>query len=136
MNQAYFLISLIVIMTLVLIGINFYLITLFTHRDDKGWTKKAVYKIIVILGLTLCQAQTLMIPLDVANVSAIENYLHLGYFWLFVYGIIALFIVFIIPFAIFLYETDDQKSILRRMLTAFAFTSISLIIAIMIVFIS
>ena len=71
MDQAWLLITLIVVMTLVLIGINFYLLTVFTHKDDKGWIKKAVYKIIIILGLTLCQAQTLMIPLDVANVSAI-----------------------------------------------------------------
>lgn len=41
------------------------------HPDDKGFCNVVYMKVLAILGLTVAQAQALMIPLDVANRSAI-----------------------------------------------------------------
>ncbi len=64
-----------IILILVFIGIlsviNVYLLKLYCHRDDKGWKKYIYCKVLIVLGLTLCQAQALMVPLDVANAVAL-----------------------------------------------------------------
>ncbi len=64
-------IVLIVVFLIILLGINIYLLALYCHPDDKGWGNVLYCKILVVLGLTLCQAQALMVPLDVANESAL-----------------------------------------------------------------
>lgn len=52
---------------LILLAINTYILTLYLHPDDKGFKKSLYGKIIIIVGLTLCQAQALLVPLDIAN---------------------------------------------------------------------
>jgi LMBR1 domain-containing protein 1 len=98
------LIVLIVIMSIVLLAINIYLLVLYIHPDDKGWGSALYCKILVILGLMLCQAQALMVPLDVANQSAvISTGMDMRAFWFFLYIIVLVFITVLIPYAIFLY---------------------------------
>ena len=104
--QAY-LIVLIIVLTIILLGVNFYLLALYVHPDDKGWGTAIYCKILVILGLTICQAQALMIPLDVANRSAIlPDQINMTAFWFFLYIIVLAFVCVLIPYAIFFYETD------------------------------
>lgn len=66
-----FLIVLIVVMGLLLLGVNIYLLRNYLHPEDKKALRAPYAKIVVILGLTFCQAQALLIPLDVANNSTI-----------------------------------------------------------------
>ncbi len=102
-----YLIVLIVVLSIILLGVNFYLLALYVHPDDKGWGTAVYCKILVILGLTLCQAQALMVPLDVANRAAIlEDTIDMAAFWFFIYIIVLAFVCVLIPYAIFLYETD------------------------------
>ena len=68
MNEA-LLIALAVIFIFILLAVNVYLLTLYVHTDDKGFRTALYCKILVIFGLTLCQAQALLVPLDVANDS-------------------------------------------------------------------
>lgn len=105
-----FLIILIVVFAVILIGVNMYLLRLYSHPDDKPWNASPFSKVIIVLGLSICQAQALMVPLDVANRSAhisnSENYLKMGLFWLILYcALLALLCIFI-PYAIFFYESD------------------------------
>ena len=46
-----YLIVLIVVLTIILLGVNFYLLALYVHPDDKGWGTALYCKILVILGL-------------------------------------------------------------------------------------
>jgi LMBR1 domain-containing protein 1 len=94
-------------MTIILLGINIYLLILYIHPEDKGWGTALYCKILVILGLTLCQAQALMVPLDVANESAIlTNGIDMRSFWFGIYITVLIFVTVLIPYAIFFYETD------------------------------
>jgi hypothetical protein len=61
------LIVLTLIFIIILFAINIYILALYCHSDDKGWGNVIYCKILVVVGLTLCQAQALMVPLDVAN---------------------------------------------------------------------
>ena len=57
-----------------------------------------------------------MLPLDVAN-ARFDMGFDMELFWKFVYMLIAIMIVFLFPFAIILYETDDEKNMLSRIST-------------------
>lgn len=62
-----------------------------------------------------------MVPLDVANSRGFGGELDMAGFWLVIYGIIAIMIIIILPFSIFLYETDEDKNIVSRILTAMCY---------------
>jgi len=98
------LIALAIIFVIILLAINIYLLALYVHSDDKGIGTALYCKVLVVLGLTLCQAQALMVPLDVANVSAIDaNGIDMKSFWYFIYLVVLIFMCLLLPFALFLY---------------------------------
>lgn len=124
-------------MSIVLLAVNIYLLILYIHPDDKGWGSAIYCKILVVLGLTLCQAQALMVPLDVANRSAVvASGLDMRAFWFFMYIIVLVFITVLLPYAIFLYETDEEDPMCSRLLKALAFLAGAIIISVLILFIS
>lgn len=92
---------------LVILCANTYLLNLYLHPDDKGLRRAPYGKIIIILGLTICQAQALLVPLDVAFQTNIHSdTFKMGPFWLFLYVALLAFICVLIPMAIFFYESD------------------------------
>ena len=98
------LIALAVIFVFILLAINIYLLALYVHTDDKGFGTALYCKVLVVLGLTLCQAQALMVPLDVANVSALDSSgIDMKNFWYFLYVVIIFFVCLLLPFAMFFY---------------------------------
>ena len=110
---------------------------LYVHPDDKGWGTALYCKILVILGLTLCQAQALMVPLDVANRSALlPDAINMTAFWFFLYIIVLIFVTILLPYSIFLYETDEEDPMCSRLLKALCFTGGAIVISVLILFIS
>lgn len=57
-------------------------------------------------------------------------------YWDIVYMAIAIFAIVLLPFAIFFYESDPDKTIISRFLNAFFMTIAALIISCLIIFIS
>eukprot|EP00753_Platysulcus_tardus_P002568 PLAT11677.1.p1 GENE.PLAT11677.1~~PLAT11677.1.p1 ORF type:complete len:560 (+),score=308.21 PLAT11677.1:87-1682(+) len=110
-----------VVLSLLLLVINFYLLVYYQHPDDKN----VAYfpKVLVVFGLLFVEACVLLLPLDVANKSgsiacnawqadgiysvAFCGGLNMTLLWQIVYMSIAVFIVVLIPFAILYYEADD-----------------------------
>ena len=124
-------------MSIILLAINIYLLILYIHPDDKGWGSAVYCKILVVLGLTLCQAQALMVPLDVANRSAIVAAgMDMKVFWYIIYIVVLAFITILLPYAIFLYETDEEDSACSRLLKEFCYLLGSLVISLLIFFIT
>lgn len=131
------LIVLIIVFLIILTGINIYILALYCHPDDKGWGNVVYCKILVVVGLTLCQAQSLMVPLDVANESAISSdKIDMFAFWTFLYIVILIMISVLLPYALFLYETDEDDSMKKRLLTALCYTFGAIVITVMFLFIS
>lgn len=98
------LIILAIVFVLILLAINIYLLALYVHTDDKGFGTALYCKILVVLGLTLCQAQALLVPLDVGNNSAQDpSGLDMKGFWYFIYITVLIFICLLLPFALFFY---------------------------------
>ena len=57
-------------------------------------------------------------------------------FWTFLYIIVLLMVVIFLPYAMFLYETDEDDSMKKRLLTALCYTFAAIVISVMILFIS
>jgi flagellar basal body-associated protein FliL len=124
-----FLVILIIIMTLLLLGVNIYLLRLYIQRDDKKWSESPFAKVILILGLTLCQAQALLIPLDVANQSTIEDGLNMRLVWIIFYSVLLVFLCVLIPFSALFYETDpDEETLPWRITRSLGYLLLALIV--------
>jgi LMBR1 domain-containing protein 1 len=108
-----FLIIITIIFSILLLVVSFYILALYCHPDDRGFGSHILLKILVIVGLTLSWAQVLMVPLDVANSRGEGGQLDMMSFWNTIYCIIAFMVTILLPFAIFMYETDEDKTIVH-----------------------
>ncbi|PIA59406.1 hypothetical protein AQUCO_00400349v1 [Aquilegia coerulea] len=100
---------------------NIYLLVNYQHPDD---INQAYFpKFVVVLGLSVSAISILMLPADVANRQACQHAIYNGacnytlpmkYLWLVIYILDAVLVFFVIPFAMFYYEGDQDKSVWKR----------------------
>jgi LMBR1 domain-containing protein 1 len=113
----------------------------FSHPDDKNsaW----IPKLVVLLGLFMAATTVLAMPFDVAN-SQGNGGLDLAPMWQSIFIIDAIFLVLVLPFAFFYYESDydrdltsseERKVMQHQACTALKYTLISSTIFILIVLI-
>ena len=91
---------------------------------------------LVILGLTLSWAQVLILPLDVANSHGLGGGLDISLLWMIIYLTILVMVTILLPFAIFLYESDDELTPARRVCYALQLEFCTLVVVCLILFIS
>ncbi|KAG0579185.1 hypothetical protein M758_4G080600 [Ceratodon purpureus] len=115
------LLLIVVVVTLMVLAFNMYLLVNYQHPDD--WNQAWFPKVVVILGLSVAQLSILMLPADIANKHACRHSVYtdacsytlpMRELWYTVYIIDAVLVFFVIPFSVFYYEGDQEKSWLRR----------------------
>ncbi|KAG0503243.1 hypothetical protein HPP92_003315 [Vanilla planifolia] len=124
----------IIVCVLVLL-FNVYLLVNYQHPDDKN---QAYFpKLVVVFGLSIAVISILMLPADVANKHACRHAIYAGAcnltlpmrtLWLIVYIVDAVLVFFFIPFAIFYYEGDQDKSVGKRLLSAGLWVAVSALV--------
>jgi LMBR1 domain-containing protein 1 len=115
-------IIMIVLCPLLALGINIYLVKAWGSPDD--WNRAYFPRAVVVISLVLAEMSVLLLPLDVgARSPSIYGNVGCGYWnsecgdptqaliwlWIALYVTIAVFVVFIIPFAILFYESWEYK---------------------------
>ncbi|PKU77060.1 LIMR family protein At5g01460 [Dendrobium catenatum] len=124
----------VVVCVLVLL-FNVYLLVNYQHPDDKN---QAYFpKLVVVIGLSIAVISILMLPGDVANRQACRHAIYNGAcnltlpmktLWLVVYITDAVLVFFFIPFAMFYYEGDMDKSVGKRLLSAMLWVAVSVVV--------
>lgn len=98
---------------------NVYLFFMYNHPDDNkdcvGWFGR----IVVIAGSCIILGMVLVLPLDVANSRGHGGGLNTEILWQILLILYFVFLVFLIPYMILLYETDEEKPIMSRVCKAF-----------------
>uniref|UniRef100_A0A1D1YBC5 LIMR family protein At5g01460 n=1 Tax=Anthurium amnicola TaxID=1678845 RepID=A0A1D1YBC5_9ARAE len=124
----------VVVCVLVLL-FNVYLLVNYQHPDDvnQAYFPKAV----VVLGLSIAAISILMLPADVANRQACRRAIYNGAcnltlpmkdLWLAVYIADAVLVFLVIPFAMFYYEGDQDKSTTKRLMSALMWVGASFLV--------
>lgn len=107
-----------VVVSVLVLLVSIYLLVNYQHPDDAN---QAYFpKLVVVLGLSIAAISILMLPADVANRHACRHAIYNGAcnltlpmktLWFVVYITDAVLVFFVIPFAMFYYEGDQDKSI-------------------------
>ena len=101
------------IIILIQIVVSVYLFAYYTHTDEKPFREAIVYKICIILGITILWMQLLIMPLDVENANeniGIDMFLQ----WEIVFGLNIGLVLAFLPVLLFFYESDHDMSFLGR----------------------
>lgn len=117
MADAWLIIATIVV-SVVLLACCFYIYVVYCHPGDKGFGSKLYFKVVAISGMYICCALVLSLPLDVANSRGKGGGLNIEDFVKAIFVIMFVYIVFLLPFSLFLYETDEDKTLVSYIVTS------------------
>lgn len=126
---------LILIFGVLVLVVNTYLMIVYIHPDDKGVGSALAYKVLVVAGMSVSFGLVLMLPLDVSNARH-GGGLNMKDFWLAMYVAVFVLVVFLLPFGIFLYESDPDRSISARVCGAFLYELVVVAVSLAFLFIS
>jgi len=121
----FFLIAVIVIMTVMILLASFYALVYFQSEEDSNTAYAP--KVAVVAGLTLTALLVMMLPLDVANRSS-DGGLPMEELWLAMYIMVAVMCVGVVPFMMFYYEAWDPEGRNWQVWTAFKYEIVTLIV--------
>ncbi|CAG9321253.1 unnamed protein product [Blepharisma stoltei] len=109
-----FLVALTIILAVVLLLSNFYFMIYYLDPSEKGFSDSWFCKILVLFGLMLAWGQILTLPLDVSNTQGSGGGLDIDLLWQIIYMSVFSLVFALLPFAMFYYESDDEKPVCDR----------------------
>lgn len=113
------LVILTIVMIVIMLAVNIYLFVIYCHPDDLTMGTAWFSKIIIVFGYFLVSMFVLILPLDIANSRGDGGGLNIDVLYQILFISTVLCSTIIIPYTLFLYETDDEKPLISRLCSAF-----------------
>ena len=102
------------VVIVILLLVNLYLMAFYSHVEDQGSHIAILCKIIVVFTLLQCQGQQLLLTVDASNSRAQGGGFNMPLLWQIFYLSIFANLGLLLPFSIFLYETDFEQPLWKR----------------------
>ena len=97
-----------IIGAVLVLGVNIYLFFVYSHPDDnKDWVGWLGW-IVIIGGSTIVLGLVVLLPLDIANARGDGGGINTDLLYQILLICQFVFLVFLIPFMVLLYETDEE----------------------------
>ena len=125
-----FMLVMVIVLAVIIIVINIYLLAYYCAEDDNDFGAGLFTKIIAILGMFIGLGQICLLPLDVANTRGEGGDFRMDILWKITYILIGIFVFFIIPLTISIYECDPDWSFMQKVSNSFCFFAAELIVVI------
>ncbi len=125
-----FMLVMVIVLAVIIIVINIYLLAYYCAEDDNDFGAGLFTKIIAILGMFIGLGQICLLPLDVANTRGEGGDFRMDILWKITYILIGIFVFFIIPLTISIYECDPDWSFMQKVSNSFCFFTAELIVVI------
>lgn len=110
-----------VLTAVLMLGVTIYVFYLYCHPDDNTFVLAWVAKLVVIAAFAVIWGFILLLPLDVANSRGLGGGLNMDLAYQLMFIIVFCFVGFILPYTLFLYETDDEKPFIARIFIALGY---------------
>lgn len=107
------------VITLILLIANIYIYAYYAHPEDNSRCSGNFGKIVIFIGMTLCWAQVLLLPLDVANNRGTPMGFRMDIVWIVTYCLVAAFIFFVIPITSGLNECEEDQTVMQKIRYSF-----------------
>jgi LMBR1 domain-containing protein 1 len=111
-----------VVCFLIMVILNLYIIKLYIHPDDKGFLNGFFEKLLIMLSSCLLWSFIMLLPLDIANSRGEGAGFNIEIAYQILFAIYIVFLVILLPFTLFLYETDEEISCIARFFKAIVYT--------------
>ena len=104
-----FMLVMVIILSILIIILNIYLLAYYCTENDINHCSGTFTKLIVILGMFIGLVQICLLPLDVSNTRGDGGNFPMDIIWKSTYILIIVFVLFIIPLIISIYERDPNS---------------------------
>lgn len=90
---------------------NVRILQYYQDPNDKGFAKSILVKVVIVISLTICWLLNILLPIDVRNSRPKPGFLDMRIMWMMAFITLAIFLVGIIPAAMFYHEASDDVAI-------------------------
>ena len=116
-----FMLVVVIVLSLIIIGVNIYLLAYYCTTDDNDFKGAIVLKITAVLGMFIGLGQVCLLPLDVSNTRGNGGEFRMDLIWQITYLVIVVFVFVIIPLEIAIYECDPDWTLKQKFWNSFCF---------------
>ena len=116
-----FMLVMVIVLAIIIVIVNIYLLAYYCTEEDSDFGAGLFTKIVAILGMTIGLGQICLLPLDVANTRGEGGDFRMDILWKIAYILIGVFVFFIIPLTISMYECDPDWSFGQKISNGFCF---------------
>ena len=116
-----FMLIMVIALAVIILIINIYLLAYYCAEDDNDCGGGIFSKIIAVLGMFIGLGQICLLPLDVSNTRGDGGEFRMDVLWKITYILIVVFVFFIIPLAISIYECDPEWTFMQKLSNSFCF---------------